>query len=86
MQSNTEFHPILTPVLLTLWSLAGFYAAWHSRDDTWGIKGILFVLFFPSMTAFYSVYIFVILYRIVRGFSAGIQEGRAEKQDERRDT
>ena len=83
METNTEFHPILTPVLFTLWSLAGFYAAWHSRNDTWGIKGILFVLFFPSMTAFYTVfYSFVFLYGIVRGFPAGFKEGRADKRDE----
>ena len=80
MESNTEFHPILTPVLFTLWGIAGLYAAWHSRNDTCGIKGILFVLFFPSMTVFYSFYIFVILYRIVRAFFTGLKEEGSKKR------
>lgn len=80
MESNVVVYPVVRYVLTALWGIAGFYAAWHSRNDTCGIKGILFVLFFPSMTVFYSFYIFVILYRIVRAFLTGIKEGGTEKK------
>ncbi len=72
---------ILTVVLIYVWVGVGAYITHRARDEGCGIRILLAFLFTKGLIAYYTVYIFVVLYRTLKGFIVGIKEGRAEKRD-----